>query len=149
MPPTSDAPSVVLLESSPASREIYAEALRADFDVIATSNEDEAFMAASQLGEGIVVVTFDDTSRPHRFAFCERMKGHPQTEAVPVLIGSADLTDADIHRATELAVLAMALPRHEGTKLAAAVGGIVAVQRFPSASAHPPETKHPDDISDP
>jgi DNA-binding NarL/FixJ family response regulator len=149
MPPTSDTPSVVLLESSPASREIYAEALRADFDVIATSDEDEAFMAACQLGEGIVVITFDDTSRTRRFAFCERMKGHPQTHAVAVLVGSADLTDADVHRATELAVLAMALPRHEGTKLAAAVGGIVAVQRFPSVAAHAPETKTPDDTSDP
>jgi hypothetical protein len=43
-------------------------------------------------------------------------------------VGSADLNETDVHRATEQAVLAMALPFGERVKLSAAVRGILSVE---------------------
>jgi DNA-binding NarL/FixJ family response regulator len=121
--------SVLLLDSCPLSREVNIGALEAEeLDVTTASDDEAAFAIACELVPELAVVIFDHRTRADRFALCEQLKGDVRTRSLSVLLGSPDLDEADIHRATELGVLAMALTHGHATKLSAAVRGILSVE---------------------
>ena len=120
--------SVLLLDSCPESRSAYIDALEAaELTLITAANDEEAFATACERAPELAVVIFDSATRAQRFAFCERLKSDPRTRSLAVLLGSADLDESDVRRATDLAVLATALPPGQGAKLLAAIWGILSV----------------------
>jgi hypothetical protein len=100
-------------------------------DLTTASSEAEAFAIACELVPEVAVVIFDHCTRADWFALCAQLKADTRTRSLSVLLGSAGLNEIHIHRATELGVLAMALPFGQMAKLTAAVRGILSVEKSP------------------
>jgi DNA-binding response OmpR family regulator len=77
---------VVLVDDDEDTREMYAEALRADgFDVEPTQDADAALLAIASMHPDIVVA---DYSLPGTdgFELCRLLKANPETESIPVIL---------------------------------------------------------------
>jgi CheY-like chemotaxis protein len=132
---------VILLERDDESRSVYEEALRrAGLSVVAVSTCDDAFEASTYAHPRVIVANFDANTRAQCVALCERLKGDGRTRAVPVILASTNIDDADIRKATDAHVLALALRPLHAKKLVAAVRGVLVVADG-RESISPPERK--------
>jgi len=92
---------VYLVDPFRDEREMYAEYLQASgFDVHAYADGEGAFADSMARVPHVFVIQFRDLSRGSLgIALTERLKGHPKTAHVPVLIVSAMADEASHHSA--------------------------------------------------
>jgi CheY-like chemotaxis protein len=119
---------LLLIEPNDESRAAYDTALRgAGFNVIGVVDCDSARRALATITPRLVIASFDRRTREDCLAFCEQLKGDQRTRSMPILLTSAHVNADDLRRATDISVLGLTVGPHDGTKLAGAVSGVLAV----------------------
>ena len=109
----------------------YADALRAaDLDVADVNDDERALQLAALTRPRVIAAGFDASTRAIRLAFCRAIRGDARTAGIPVLLlQAADATPDDVGLATDAGVLVLSVPPDDGTKLVAAINGVLAAQR--------------------
>jgi CheY-like chemotaxis protein len=123
-------PATVLVLEERDSRAVYAEALRqAGLEVAEVADSQTALDVAKAMQPRVIVASFDSHMREDRLAFCREIKANPSTSSIPILLTAADVREDDTALATDPGVLLLTVKEPDGTKLAAAVEGVLAGQR--------------------
>lgn len=120
---------VLLIEGHDESRRRHEDTLReAGFAVNSVSDCGAALQVLADLVPRLVVLSFDPQTRDECLALCLQLKADPRTRDVPVILASARIDESDLRFAMDVSVLAVAVPPLDGTKLASAVKGVLAVR---------------------
>jgi DNA-binding response OmpR family regulator len=118
---------VLLIEPKDEARAAHADALRqACFTVVSVPDCTAGLYVIAEVTPHIVVANFDPGTYDACVAFCERLKGDPRTQAVPILLTSETITRDDLQRATDMKVLGVAVGPHDEAKITSAVRGVLA-----------------------
>jgi CheY-like chemotaxis protein len=83
--PSPTRPAVLLVDDSTEQRDLYQLMLGQDFETLAASSGRQALMLAEDYQPSVVVL---DICMPEMdgFEVCRRLKSHPLTEGIPVII---------------------------------------------------------------
>ena len=126
---TGSTATIILVEPHDDSRWRYETALRdAGFDVRAVAECGAAALMLSSFVPSLLIASFDERTHDDCIALCLHVKTDPRTRAVPIILASPSVDEGDVRRATDISVLAVAVPPNDGTKLASAVKGVLAAR---------------------
>ena len=129
--------NVLFFDCRDAKRGVLADALRsAALDVTTVSEPKDALQLLKEHSYQVVLVCLDATSRHERVQFCRTVKVDRLVANFPVLLLQAfEATGDDLQLAMDLGVLLLKVSDWDGSKLVAAVEGVLAARRSEASPA--------------
>jgi two-component system cell cycle response regulator len=125
--------TVLFLEPRDECRSGHINALRsAGFDVTAVRDPQAALDSVEAQLPHIVVARLDPRTRIDHLSFCRRIKSDPRMKHIPILLTAEHMGDEDVGLATNPGALVITMPPDNGSKLVAAITGVLAGQQRPT-----------------
>lgn len=129
--------TVLFLEPRDEARSAQIDALRsAGFAVTAVRDPQAALDSLEKQLPHIVVARLDPRTRTDHLSLCRRIKKDPRTKHIPILLAAEHMADGDVGLATDPGALVITMPLDNGTKLVAAIHGVLAGQRGKPHATH-------------